>query len=122
MSGKSNNQHIKCIKNKSVYRYYYRYNIRKLFQFLSRYMRCFFLILFTVLCQCQFLSICFVYTRVIVGFSTVFTLHCNNNSSSLFLCHKIRIIINKAILNDGFTQFGSRETRTPDLVLMRDAL
>ena len=51
------------------------------------------------------MSICFIYTRVIIGFSAVFTLHCDYDSSSLFFGHRNKIIINKAILNDGWWFF-----------------
>ena len=62
-----------------------------------------FLVLFAIFCQFQFLSICFVYTRVIIGFSAVLTLHCDYDSSSFFFSHKNKvIIINKGILNDGW--------------------
>gem|GEM_PF-3532527 len=60
-----------------------------------------FLILFAVLTEFQFLSLCLINASVIVCFSTFLTLHCDNNSSSLFFGHSGKIIINKDILNDG---------------------
>ena len=75
--------------------------IMVLFQFFSRYMRGLFFVLLAILRKLQFLSVCLVDARVIIGLSTFLALHSYNNSSSFFLCHGNKVIINKAILNDG---------------------
>ncbi len=64
-------------------------------------MRGFFLVLLAILFQFQLLSLCLVDARVIIGFSTFLALHSYNDSSSFFLGHENKVIINKAILNDG---------------------
>lgn len=60
-------------------------------------MRGLLLVLLAILLQIQLLRGSLVQARVVVGLSALLALHSDNDSSSFFLCHGNKVIINKAI-------------------------